>query len=130
MSTELPQKHVLVVDDDQPCCQMVADILESIGGYKTKCAYGGEKALRKIEKGWKPDLIILDLMMPGMSGQDLARRLKEDDPLWPNHIMVLTAMKLSDELLAELGGLAVMVRGKPFELDQLLADCHSILFPE
>ena len=72
-------RRVLVVDDDEGIRQFAARALAS-GGYEVETARDGQDALRSIEARPPFDLFIIDVMMPGMRGDELARRLHDRDP--------------------------------------------------
>lgn len=72
-----PQK-VLVVDDDSVMCKMMATALEN-GGYHTMMAASGEDCLALYEV-WKPDLILLDVAMPGKNGLEVAAEIRKGEP--------------------------------------------------
>src|SRR5664279_962624 len=71
-----PQKTILVVDDTPINIGVISGALKDT--YKTKVATNGEKALAIASGEEKPDLILLDIMMPGMDGYEVCRRLKAD----------------------------------------------------
>src|SRR5579885_1554820 len=73
MATE--KTTVLVVDDDQTIAELMRDFLET-EGYAVEIALDGESALRKLQGG-TVDCLLLDVMMPGMSGFELCRRIRE-----------------------------------------------------
>jgi len=68
-------KQIMVVDDDPDTIQLITFILED-ANYKVTTASGGEEALEKLEKEM-PDLVLLDLMMPGMDGWTVLHKMKE-----------------------------------------------------
>ena len=68
------QKLVLIVDDTPTNIGVISGVLKD--SFKTKVATNGEKALVIASGGEKPDLILLDVMMPGMDGYEVCRRLK------------------------------------------------------
>lgn len=86
-------------------------------GYEVVPATNGEDALSVCER-WRPDVIVLDLMMPVMDGWTFAKRLRERDEISDIPIVVLSA---ANDLArhAKIIGAADVV-GKPFDLDQLL----------
>jgi DNA-binding NtrC family response regulator len=105
---------ILVVDDDESTREMIAIAL-SEEGYLVEQAEDAAKALRKIAAR-APDLVLLDVRMPGMSGRELLPRLRQEHPDLP---IVLTSAdpRLAREGAHE-GAAAVLV--KPFDLDDLL----------
>jgi CheY-like chemotaxis protein len=117
---ELPRKKVLVVDDETDVQEFLALIL-SDQGFDVACAGHGEEALAKIE-ALKPDLVVLDLMMPVMDGWGVLERLKRlpDRPA----VIILTAYP--DEWRAFKAGVWELLQ-KPFEPDALVAVCQRAL---
>ncbi len=84
------EKHkILVVDDDPQIFKIIFRLLNS-KKYQVASASNGNEALKKIEDE-KPDLVILDLMMPGMSGLDVSKKIKENFSIQPIMILVLSA---------------------------------------
>jgi len=76
MGDEQPKATILVVDDTPENIDVLNGILKP--DYKIKVALNGEKALKVATSDKKPDLILLDIMMPGMDGFEVCRRLKGD----------------------------------------------------
>jgi two-component system, chemotaxis family, chemotaxis protein CheY len=108
------QKRVLVVDDDASIRELLSTALAD-DGYEVVPASNGQDALSVCER-WRPDVIVLDLMMPVMDGWTFAKRLREKKHQIP--IVVLSAANDLMRHAASLG--AADVVGKPFDLDQLL----------
>jgi CheY-like chemotaxis protein len=107
------QKRVLVVDDDASIRELLSTALEE-DGYEVVPAVNGQDALAVCER-WRPDVIVLDLMMPVMDGWTFAKRLRERDEI---PIVVLSAATDLARHAKTIGAAAVV--GKPFDLDQLL----------
>jgi CheY-like chemotaxis protein len=101
--------RLLLVDDEVAVHQMVEQELTK-EGYVVECVSSGEEALERAERT-PPDLIILDLMMPGMSGFELAERLRQNPTTANIPIVVLTAKDLTaadrDRLQAAATGLVM-----------------------
>jgi putative two-component system response regulator len=92
----LQKQTVLVVDDAPDNLALMTGLLKD--RYKVKVANSGEKALRVVHEGNPPDLILLDIMMPGLSGYDVCSRLKVDPDTRDIPIIFLTAMsEMEDE---------------------------------
>lgn len=106
-------KRVLVVDDDASIRELLATALAE-DGYEVVPASNGQDALSVCEH-WRPDVIVLDLMMPVMDGWTFAKRLHERDEI---PIVVLSAANDLERHAKAVG--ATDVIGKPFDLDQLL----------
>ena len=81
--------RILVVDDDRPTVMIISSVLKKYG-YKVFTAYNGIAGLKKARKV-KPDLIILDIMMPLMDGYQVCRRLKADPDTAGITVLILTA---------------------------------------
>lgn len=106
-------KRVLVVDDDASIRELLSTALED-DGYEVVPARNGQDALAVCDR-WRPDVIVLDLMMPVMDGWTFAKRLHERDDI---PIVVLSAATDIARHAKTVGAKAVV--GKPFDLDQLL----------
>jgi putative two-component system response regulator len=91
----LKKKTVLVVDDTPDNLALVSGLLKDL--YRVKVANGGEKALKIVRGEEKPDLILLDVMMPGLSGFDVCTALKDDPATRDIPVIFLTAMNATDD---------------------------------
>lgn len=80
-------KKILVVDDEENILELYRDELVE-EGYKVELAENGQAALSKFET-FRPDLVTLDVMMPGMNGIEVLRRIREKNPSVP--VLLLTA---------------------------------------
>ncbi len=80
-------KKILVVDDDQPLCKMAAIALKE-GGYRTFTAFTGEQAL-EVYRAEQPDVIVLDVAMPGMSGFEVVSAVRKSEPPGKHTIIVI-----------------------------------------
>jgi DNA-binding response OmpR family regulator len=112
------RKKVLMVDDDRLIVMLLKDIVKG-AGYDVDTASKGKEAWEKIQS-WRPDLIVLDIMLPEISGFELARRIKADEKLKHIPIIMLTALRSpADVTDAKLAG-AVEVLLKPLPPETLL----------
>ena len=84
------KKTILVVDDTSDNLSLMSGLLKD--QYRVKLANSGEKALKAVQGDNPPDLILLDIMMPGMSGYEVCQMLKADPATRPIPIIFLTAM--------------------------------------
>jgi len=121
-------KTILVVDDYSDIVVSVKQVLEdSTGEYRVISAESGEKCLQILQQDTTlPDLILLDIMMPGMSGWDVAARIKQNDRWRDVPIVFLTAK--GDEMSVGIGHLAsddYIV--KPFDIMKLKECVQRIL---
>jgi len=123
-------KTILVVDDYSDILISVKQVLEDpTGEFRVIGADSGERCLQILEQEAQlPDLILLDIMMPGMSGWDVAARLKQDDRWCDVPIVFLSAK--GDEMSVGIGHLAseeYIV--KPFDIMKLKECVKRILAP-
>lgn len=84
------KKNILLVDDDPDFVEAVRLIVEN-GGYNVRVAYDGQEGLKAVEE-LKPDLIVLDVMMPVMDGHATCAKLKSDPATKDIPIILLTAV--------------------------------------
>ena len=110
---------VLIVDDGRQNLQVVGSMLDEVG-YATTFAIDGMQALERVKTA-KPDLILLDLMMPHMNGLQVCETLKADSSDCEIPIIFLTASKEKDHLLQAFDCGAVDYITKPFSAPELLA---------
>lgn len=117
----MPDK-VLVIDDDEAIVDMVAGALES-DGYQVRTAGNGIDGLHCLA-AWQPDLVILDLMMPGLSGWDTCRQIREisDVPV----IMLTGVRGPSNEMRGLCEGADLYIT-KPFDIPLLVARAQALL---
>jgi putative two-component system response regulator len=122
---DLDRPRVLVVDD-HPSSRMAAVALLSIEGYEVQEADSGPAALDKVVES-NPDLILLDVMMPGMDGFEVCRRLKEDEHTRLTPVVFVTAL---DDRRARLRGIEAGgddFLTKPFDHLELSARVKSLI---
>jgi two-component system, sensor histidine kinase and response regulator len=112
------RKKVLMIDDDRLIVMLLKDIIKT-AGYDVETASKGKEAWEKIQN-YRPDLIVLDIMLPEISGFEIARRMKADERLKHIPIIMLTALRSpADVTDAKLAG-AVEVLLKPLPPETLL----------
>ena len=103
---------VLIVDDHVPTARLVAALLRS-AGHRTTCAAGGPEALAHLETS-RPDVVVLDVMMPDMDGWAVLRRLRADPRFASLPVLMYSALD-DDESRAtatEAGAHGYMVKGR------------------
>lgn len=111
--------EILVVDDDRGIREALATLLED-EGYHVRCAENGAVALDLVRQEHKPDLMLLDLMMPVMSGFELLELLEDGDPdLGAVPIFVVSAFNAPLTAGCRGGGVKRCF-GKPFDAGMLL----------
>lgn len=113
---------ILIVDDDENICELLTLYLEK-EGYTVVCANDGLDAL-DLYKDENPDLIILDIMLPGMDGKDVCKQIKRKDDV-PILMLSAKAETFDKVLCLELGADDYVV--KPFEAKELVARVKAII---
>lgn len=115
-------KSLLVVDDDHEICQVVKGIFESAGA-RVHTSYSGKHALRQFFE-LRPDLVLLDIMMPGMDGFEVLKRIRQlsDVP-----VVMLTVKDSHEDIVRSLNAGADDHVTKPFHVDELLARTRAVL---
>ncbi|MDP3981480.1 MAG: response regulator [Chlamydiota bacterium] len=116
---------IAIIDDDRDIVEVTSAFLMR-HGYKVIKAYEGITGIEMI-KDLKPDLILLDLMLPGMDGYEICRRIKEDSHLWHVPVIYFTAKGATSEKISGLTSGADDYVTKPFEPGELLARIQSLL---
>ncbi len=117
--------RILIVDDNELNLELVRTILQ-LEGYEGETADCGEAALQKVEV-FKPDVILLDVMMPDMNGFDLCRRLRQLPATASTPILMLTAASSEDDRLKAKSVGANGLLGKPFNIDVLNEQIKAFL---
>ena len=120
-------EKILVVDDSEPVRLMLEDALRG-AGYAVRCADGGEAALGQCRE-WLPDLVLMDVVMPGMDGHMAAIEIKFDDRLKDIPLLFLSGDHSEESRSQGLGLGAEAYVTKPFETGALLAKVGGILRP-
>ncbi|MEI7556896.1 response regulator transcription factor [Candidatus Chlorohelix sp.] len=115
-------KTILVVDDQPSLVRLVRDNLES-RGFRVTSASDGKKALDIVEND-KPDLVVLDIMMPGLDGYEVCRRIREFSTV---PIIMLTARNDQESLVHGFEAGADDYIPKPFHANELLARIEAVL---
>jgi len=116
-------ESVLVVDDDPLVRDLLVQFL-SLRGYRTLGVKDGYEALRVVEEA-APDLMLLDMVMPGLSGIDVLKALREKE--YPGGVIIMTGSH-NEEMLEEAWSLGPQeVLGKPIALDRLLTAIQLVL---
>ena len=119
----MEQKRILVVDDEQDLCDILLYNLRA-AGYQAEAVYSAEEALDKVQSF---DLLLLDVMMPGLSGFELARRLKDDEATAATPIIFLTAKDTEEDMLHGFGLGADDYIKKPFSVREVVARAKAVL---
>ena len=110
---------ILVVDDDLKI-QMVIRIMLEKSGYEVKCVSSGLEAFQELDS-YNPDLIMLDVMMPGMDGYEVCRKIKSNEKTKEIPVIMLTALGMGEDFEKALENGADWYIVKPFNSRQLLS---------
>lgn len=116
---------ILIVDDDPDLTKLVRTILEA-EDYAVYSADSGEEALGEVPK-LRPDLIILDIILPGMDGYDTCKSLKTDDHTSPIPIIILSIKCSVEDRIMGLNIGADDYITKPFDAAELAARVEAVL---
>ena len=119
------QFKILVVDDNQVNVEVLAGLLRS-QEFQVEESYGGRDALEKIWDN-RPDLVLLDLMMPDISGEDVLKQVRSDEKLQDLPIIIITARASQEDRILGLKMGADDYIAKPIIPDDLLLRVNSIL---
>jgi len=121
-------KTVMIVDDAEDTVGLVKKILES-EGYTTMDAPNGKEALKLLKKTKeKPDLLLLDMFMPEMSGREVCERIRKDKELKDLKVVFFTVATFrgqGKQMLKDLNVLDYIT--KPFDIDDLLKRVQKVL---
>jgi DNA-binding response OmpR family regulator len=119
----------ILIADDEPSIVAAVEFLLKRGGYEVRVARSGDEALELIEAS-PPDLVLLDVMMPGRSGYEVCKRLRER-PEWKDlKIIMLSAKGRDAEVSRGLALGADVYITKPFSTRDLMAKIHGLLESE
>ena len=117
--------HILVVDDVDKNVKLLADVLE-VKGFRVSTAASGEEALQCIAAD-APDLVLLDVMMPGLSGYDVCRAIRADPLHAVLPVVLVTALDPAQERIKGLEAGADDFLSKPVNQAELMARVRSLL---
>jgi CheY-like chemotaxis protein len=116
-----PLHRILVVDDNAALRENISEALE-LEGYPVEAVAGGRQALEVLARDPLPAVILIDMMMPGMSGRELVAALRGDTRLAPLKIVLVSGMAPARDSLP-----VDAVLGKPFGVADLLAIVDRLL---
>lgn len=116
---------ILVVDDSQPNVKLLRLILTA-AGYRVIAASSGPEALEMLHRE-RPDAVLLDVRMPGMSGYEVCRQIRADTEFAGLPVIMVTALSMADERIAGIESGATDFISKPFNKKELLARVRASL---
>jgi CheY-like chemotaxis protein len=115
--------QVLIVDDDQDVRETLGMVLE-LHGFRPLLASGGQEALDRLAHDPLPSLIVLDLMMPELSGSELLERMRRDERLARLPVVVLSGDRSAEQTATRYGVRALL--GKPVEASALIQTARRL----
>jgi excisionase family DNA binding protein len=115
--------NVLIVEDDDEIADILKRFFEGQGGYEIFTASNGITALIEVGRA-RPDLMILDIMIPGVDGVEVCRRIKADNG---NRTVIIAVSGQAEAERRILDAGADSFMAKPIDLDKLLAEAHRLL---
>ena len=118
---------VVVVEDDKPIGELLAGVINEEDGYRAIHVTRPSEALRAMEQV-TPDLLVLDVGLPGMSGLELFDRLHEDERLRSVPVMFETAVSRENASEFKKRGIRKVLQ-KPFDLNELIAGMKELAPP-
>ncbi|MBP3558098.1 MAG: response regulator [Thermoguttaceae bacterium] len=123
---ESGKRKVLVVDDDRDLVELLVDVLERDGRFETRAVNNGFEAGMMV-KEYRPDLIILDVMLPDINGKDVCVRVRNDKSLEAVKIICVSGMVEEDKIEELHRAGANEFLAKPFETERLIERICALL---
>ncbi len=119
-------RRILIVDDEVGARTVIGIMLDK-GGFKVSKAKDANEALSLLEKEGTPDMIILDVMMPGMDGIQLCRALRKRTPTQSTPILILSARGDAESVMRGMDAGATDYLPKPILNHDLVAKVRTLL---
>jgi DNA-binding response OmpR family regulator len=123
---ESGKRKVLVVDDDRELVELICDVLERDGRFETKSVNNGFDAGMMV-KEYRPDLIVLDVMLPDINGKEVCVRVRSDNSLEEVKIICISGMVETDKIHELKAAGANDFLQKPFETEKLIERMCNLL---
>lgn len=120
VENNISNAKILIAEDEPQINRLIELVLESGGYHKIQKAYDGKEALELIKLD-KPDLILMDIMMPEIDGFELCKKIKSTPSLSSIQIIMLTACKMEEDVIKSFESGAIDYISKPFSNKILLA---------
>ena len=123
---ESGKRKVLIVDDDEELVELLVDVFERDGRFDIKTANNGFDA-GMLVKEFRPDLVVLDVMLPDINGKEVCQRVRSDHTLEAVKIICISGMVEQDKVADLRDAGADDFMQKPFEVDKLLDQACDLL---
>lgn len=121
-------RRILIVDDDREVCEMLSAAF-SAEGYETFSASSGLRLVSTLLVD-RPDLILLDVVLPGMDGLELCRGIRSNQDFNHIHVIFISARKSDEEIRAGMACGAADYFPKPLDMNRLIERVGELLLPE
>ncbi len=119
--------RILIVDDDRGFCQLVERMLEASGqGFEVRHAFDGSDGLLTM-RAWRPDLVLLDLIMPGTDGFQVLEEMQHDPALLGIPVVLLTVTGYAEDALMQRGSEVVIHRPDGLRLAEVLRCLRALI---
>jgi len=123
---ESGKRKILVVDDDEELVELLVDVFERDGRFETRTANNGFGA-GMLVKEFRPDLVVLDVMLPDINGKEVCQRVRSDKSLESVKIICISGMVEQDKIADLRAAGADDFMHKPFTVDKLLERACDLL---
>jgi two-component system OmpR family response regulator len=123
---ESGKRKVLIVDDDEELVELLVDVFERDGRFDIRSANNGFDAGMQV-KEFRPDLVVLDVMLPDINGKEVCQRVRSDSTLETVKIICMSGMVEQDKIKDLLDAGANDFMNKPFTVDKLVERACDLL---
>ena len=123
---ESGKRKVLIVDDDEELVELLSDVFEKDGRFEVKTANNGFDAGMQVRE-FRPDLVVLDVMLPDINGKEVCQRIRSDETLEAVKIICISGMVEQDKVAELRMAGANDFMHKPFNVDRLLDRACDLL---
>ncbi len=123
---ESGKRKILVVDDDEELVELICDVLESDGRFEVRSVNNGFDAGMMV-KEYRPDLLVLDVMLPDINGKEVCQRVRSDRTLDDVRIICISGMVEEDKVAELKAAGADDFMHKPFEVERLVERVCQLL---
>lgn len=117
--------RILIIDDECPVADLLSEFCQA-KGFETTVLNRGENVLESV-KSWQPDLITLDIVMPGISGIEILARLKGDQETRPIPVLIISVKDESAEEVKKILSLCQGILRKPIKMQTLHDKIEAIM---
>jgi excisionase family DNA binding protein len=123
---ESGKRKILIVDDDEELVELITDVLERDGRFEVRSVNNGFDAGMMV-KEYRPDLIVLDVMLPDINGKEVCQRVRSDSTMDDVHIICISGMVEEDKVGELKAAGANDFMHKPFEVEKLVERMCAML---